>query len=292
MSLETSFRESVVNYAAPRLDMLVDVQAESGAEDEVLKLMAAGGRPIMYANHHGWGDGWAIIRVVQHLRNLTAREGIDFPGVVMPIARTISTGHYGAPLKHLYNLFDNYFAKKGVITAPYTRDKDIKLGLKRPIGETIRITRAMNRGYGVEFFPEASVQGGRHKNGILGFVFGGEINGMIDLTDHNYFSSFYEQMDRFGNVSGEIFFLPVALNGSYRFFGADIPIPTFELALGLFKDSSNPIQATMLSPITSSKATEEIGKDWRIDGVTSSHYFMNQFTRVLPHEAWGVYLSH
>lgn len=290
MVVEFDLRPHIREYFAPRFDRLVQIQEEPRALDEFKELMAREGRPIVYANHHGWGDGWAMARVTQRLRELTANEGIDFPGVVMPIARTISTGHYGAPLRYIYNLFDSVLEKRGLLTTPYTREKDTQnFGLKRPAGETLRVARALGKDYGIAFFPEASVQGGRHKRGILGFVFGGEINGMINISDPNYFSSFYELMNRFGNVKGEIFFMPVALNGSYRFFGADIPIPTWELMLSLAKDSTNPVNVTIGRPITVLRLIEELGEDWQSDGKLLSDFLMKQVAGKLPTQARGVY---
>lgn len=289
MALEFDLRPYLRDFFAPHFDRLVQIQEEPEALDEFKELMEVGGRPIIYANHHGWGDGWAMAKATQHLRELTANEGIDFPGVIMPIARTISTGHYGAPLRYLYNLFDSILEKRGLLTTPYTRDKDTKFGLKKSGGETLRIARAVSKDYGIAFFPEASVQGGRHKRGILGFVFGGEINGMINVSDQNYFSSFYKLMNRFGNVKGEIFFMPVALNGSYRFFGADIPIPTLELMLSLVKDSTNPVDVTIGRPITNLRLIEELGEDWQSDGEVLSDFLMKQVAVKLPTNAKGVY---
>lgn len=291
MVIEFDLRPHFREHIAPRLDKLVNIEEEDGFKEEYQELMARGGRPIGYATHQGWGDGWPMLNVTKRFQELANELGTDFPGLVLPIARTISTGHYGLPLKSLYEFVKPFFDENGLLTVPYTREKDkIKFGLKRPIGETLRIARAFSRGYGVGYFPEASVQGGRHTNGSLGFFTGGNVNGMIEVDDTDSFSLFYDLMTEMGKVKGEIFFQPVAINGSYRFFGADIPIPTWELVMGgLFETAFSPVEVKILRPVRVSRLVKELGKDWKENKVGHTNLLMGELAKNLPEEKRGVF---
>lgn len=285
MTLEIDLRPHFKRYIDPRFESMVQLNIEPEVRDEIYDLMAKGGRPILYANHQGHGDGWPLGMAVRYLKSFAKEAGADFPGAILPLARSMFTGHQGLPLKILTELSVPILEEKGFRIIPYTRNKDFtNFGLKKSLSEVKNMVRAVREGYGFCYLPEASIQGGRHKN-LLGFVLGGERYGVIKPDDIDGFSGFYNLLEREGNVKGEIFFLPIALEGSYRFFGADLPIPTMELLQGLFKDSDNPIQATIERPVTRAK----LPKDWQTNGAGLNNFLMTQVVRKLSPESRGIY---
>lgn len=276
-------------YIAPRFDKTCHLTIEPEVKEEYSELMAKGGRPIIYGNHQSHADGWSLGLTVQRLRDLAQEVGVDFPGVVLPLARSMFTGHQGKAVQVLNDLSRPILEKRGLRTLPYTRNKDVeKYGLKKKHSEVLAIARVIRDGYGVGYLPEASVKGGRHRN-FLGFVFGGEIYGVIDIDDKDGFLGFYDLIKRFGQVEGETFFLPVAMEGSYRFFGADVTVPTWELIRALFIDPPNPIQATVERPITRMRLIQELGEDCFLNGSLLSDFLMKQVIRKLPPQSRGIY---
>ncbi len=287
--IESDLSSGFKKHIASRFDTMVQLNIEPNVADELRDLMAAGGRPIIYGNHQGHGDGWPLVKSVEYIRVLTQETGRDFPGVVLPLAKSMFTGDQGLPLKLLTEALVPVLEERGIKVVPYTRKKDEdKYGLERNHIEVLKMARLVQQEYGFAYLPEASVQGGRHKN-PLGFIFGGEIHGIIDVDDKDGFMGFYDLVEKFGRVQGEVFFLPIAMEGSYRFFGADITIPTMELIQGLFVDSNNPMQVTIERPIRTVRLISELQEDWKSDGVALSTFLMSQVAKKLSPQSRGVF---
>ena len=278
-------------FIAPRFDDCVHINRNPRFEAEYLNLKAKGGRAIIYSPHQSHSDGWAMAVTVEYLMELAREARVDFPGVVLPIARSMLTGHQGLAVKYLTELSIPILKEKGVLNLPYTRKKDeFKYGLKKNVAEVLGIGRAVRNGYDLSYFPEASVQGGRHKN-FLGFVFGGEIYGMGKVDDPDGFLDFYGLMDKFGRVRGEIFFVPVIIEGGNRFFGADLTIPTMELVTSLFQKAQSPIEVNIERPLTTLRIADEMSCAFGSDKERLNDFLMRKLTTKLSPPAQGIYRS-
>ncbi|MCL5784588.1 MAG: hypothetical protein M1142_04530 [Patescibacteria group bacterium] len=289
MQIELDSRSLFERYVAPRFDEMVHLNVDPAVGEEYVELMAKGGRPVLYGNHQGHGDGWLLGKVVEYLREKAKEAGVEFPGVVLPLARSMFTGDQGWVLKKITELSAPILQRRGLHMIPYTRNKDeINYGLKKNQAEVREMAKAAREGYGFCYLPEASIQGGRHKH-FWGFFLGGEVNGVIAADDKDGFAGFYDLINRFGHVKGETFFMGVAMEGSYRFMGADIPIPTMELFQSLFADSSRPAQVTIESPITVARLKSELQEDWRADGHLLNKFLMRSVVKDLPLASRGIY---
>lgn len=289
MRIEVDLGKIFENFAVPRIDSMIDLRIAPEVAEEYFELMANGGRPIIYGNHQSHADGWALALVVRYLRALQPQNEKVFPGIVLPLARSIFTGHQGRIIRAITNLSVPILEQNGVKPIPYTRNKDItKYGLNKNSMELRPMIRLVREGYGIGNLPEASVQGGRHKN-FFGFLFGGEINGIIDLDDKSIFLDFYKLIDKYGQVNGTIFYMPVAMEGGYRFIGADIPLPTLEFLEGLVLKPKNPFQVTIERPVTPERLINELREDWQKDPIELSDFLMKQVAIGLPRRSRGIY---
>ena len=104
MSIEFDPKPYFKQHIAPRFDSMVHLEVKPEVEDEIKDLIANGGRPILYANHQGHGDSWPLAIATEYIRSLSLNAGVDFPGFVLPFARSILTGHQGMPIKVLTEL--------------------------------------------------------------------------------------------------------------------------------------------------------------------------------------------
>lgn len=289
MAIERDLGAFYGKHIVPRLDTMVQVTIEPEVKEECRELMSKGCRFVLYGDHQSQGDGWGYVKVVQELKGLAAEVGTDFPGVILPFARSMFTGDQGKILQTITNLSVPFLEERGVRAWPYTRKKDeTKYGLERSPNEVLTMGRLMRKGYDIVYLAEANMAAGRHKNKLLGFIFGGEINGMGPVEDENGFIAFYDFTKSFGHAK-DVAYLPVVTDGSYRFLGADIPIPTMEFLQALFIDPANPVQVTVERPITPVRLKQEFRENWRDNGAKLSHFLMKQVARRLPPHARGIY---
>ena len=273
----------------PRLDTMVQVTIAPEVREECKELMAKGWRFVFYGNHQSQGEGWGFVKIVREFKGLAAEVGVDFPGVILPFARSMFTGHQGKVLQALTKISVPYLEREGIRVWQYTRRKDEgKYGLKRSSSEVRTMIKLIEEGYDMAYLAEASMQAGRHKNKLFGFVFGGPINGMIPVEDEDGFIRFYNLTEKHSQASG-VAYVPVVTDGTYRYLGADIPIPTMEFLQALFVDPSNPAQVSVERPITPARLSDEFRKNWRDDGAALSHFLMKNVAEKLPPYARGIY---
>lgn len=273
----------------PRFDKMVEVTIAPEVREECKELIAKGWRFVFYGDHQSQGDGWGYVKIVREFKGLAAEVGRDFPGVILPFARSMFTGDQGKILQALTNVSVPYLEKEGVRVWQYTRRKDEdKYGLKRGPGEVRAMAELIREGYDIVYLAEASMDAGRHKNGLFGFIFGGPVKGMIPVDDVNGFIDFYKFTERFGKAKG-VAYLPVITEGTYRFLGADIPVPTTEFLQALFIDPSNPARVTVERPITPERLKQEFRENWRDDGAALSRFLMRRVAMGLPPHARGIF---
>lgn len=273
----------------PRFDSMVQVTMTPEVREECKELIAKDWRFVFFGDHQSQGDGWGVVKVVREFKGLAAEVGKDFPGAILPFARSMFTGHQGKILQVLTNISVPYLEEEGVRVWAYTRHKDeIKYGLKRSPSEIRTMIRLIQEGNDMVYLAEASMEPGRHKNGLLGFIFGGPIKGMIPVDDPDGFVSFHQLTEKHGKAKG-VAFVPLVTNDTYRYLGADIPIPTMEFLQALFVDPSNPAQVTVERPITPARLEREFRENWKEDGVALSHFLMKQVAIKLPPHARGIY---
>lgn len=274
----------------PRLDSMIQVTIAPEVREEYKELMAKGWRFVFFGNHQSQGEGWGFVKIVREFKGMAAEVGVDFPGVILPFARSMFTGDQGKVLQALTKISVPFLEREGVRVWQYTRRKDeFKYGLKRTPSEVRTMIKLIEAGNDIVYLAEASMEAGRHKNKFFGFIFGGPINGMIPVDDKDGFISFHNLTEKHSQAAG-VAFAPVVTDGTYRYLGADIPIPTMEFLQALFVDPSNPAQVSVEKPITPDRLMREFREDWKGDGAALSHFLMKQqVARKLPPYARGIY---
>lgn len=273
----------------PRLNSMVQVTIAPEVREEYKELMVKGWRFVFFGNHQSQGEGWGVVKIVREFRGMAAEVGVDFRGIILPFARSMFTGHQGKLLQALTNVSVPFLEDEGVRVWQYTRRKDEdKYGLKRSPREVRTMIELIKQGNDMMYLAEASMEAGRHKNKLLGFIFGGPINGMIPVDDTDGFIGFHSVTEKHGQAAG-VAFAPVVTDGTYRYLGADVPIPTMEFLQALFIDPSNPAHVSVEKPITPDRLMREFREDWKGDGAALSHFLMKQVARKLPPHARGIY---
>lgn len=286
----------MLNFFAGRvIDNLVVVQLTGAVDARINELITQGGTPVVYANHQGHPDGIALAQVSSYLQGR-----YNLPGLAAILASSMSSGQQGAQLKAVYDLLVEAGRKRGLEPIPFTRRKDEeRYGMDRqtarelrPLGEKIR------EGYGLALLPEGSIQGGRHPEG-MGIE---DIYGMQKVNGGGLIT-FFELANRWSQA-GKTFFLPVALEGSFRIMQSlegEVAGETgepkltrrgkwslFLAALGI-PFGRLKIKATLLTPFTEKEIRGDLGDDWRRDDEGFNAYAMRKLLSALPHAAWGDY---
>ncbi|HBQ50435.1 hypothetical protein A3B42_00345 [Candidatus Daviesbacteria bacterium RIFCSPLOWO2_01_FULL_38_10] len=284
----------VVNFFAGRaIDNLVIIDSTAVIEGRFQQLIAEGGVPIVYGNHQGHGDGLALANVSGHLRDLTLQDGqYLLRGLAVILAKSMVSGHQSKELTGIYDLVIGACRQRGVVPVSVTREKDReKYGMSREkvAAEVIPLIRSLRKGYGMAFFPEGSVQGGRHPKGS-GVE---EIFGMQE-PDNNNLIDFFKLMSRYGKP----FFMPIGLHGSYRIMQSEegdkprltsrgrrsLIAAALGIPIGVLR-----IKANLLMPFTEGEIAEEIGSEWMEDGTVFNRYAMMKLLPGIPDVAHGVF---
>lgn len=286
-----------VNFFAGRaIDRLVTLESNVAVEGRFQQLIAEGGVPFVYANHQGHADAMAVAIIAKHLRDLTLQPDGKYlvRGLAAILAKSMVSGHQSEELTSTYRLLVGACRQRGVVTIPVTREEDkIRYGMSRDgIASELRpLIRSLRDGYGIAFFPEGSVQGGRHPKGSsLEDIYGMHEPGNNNLID------FFQLMGRV--TSRKPFFVPVGLNGSYRIMQSEeggkpklTPKGKWSLiaaALGIPIGVLS-IKANLLMPFTEEEIIRDLGSDWLKDSTAFNRYAMRRLLPGIPTIAGGVY---
>lgn len=286
----------VVNFFAGRaVDRHVTIQSNVEVEGRFQQLVADGGVPFVYANHQGHADAMAVAIIAKHLKDLTLQPDGQYlvRGLAGILAKSMVSGHQSEELTSTYRLLVGACRQRGVVPVPVTREKDREqygMSRRQIAAEMMPLIRSLKDGYGIAFFPEGSVQGGRHPKGKdIENIYGMQKLGNNNLID------FFQLIKA---ISRKPFFVPVGLHGSYRIMQSEeggkpklTPRGKWSLiaaALGIPIGVLS-IKANLLMPFTEEEITAERGSDWLQDGSAFNEYAMRKLLSGIPTIAGGVY---
>ncbi len=285
----------VINFFAGRaINNLVIINSTAAVEGSFQQLVADGGIPLVYANHQGHADGLAMTKATEHLRDLTLQDGqYLLRGLAVILAKSMVSGHQSKELTSTYDLVIGACRQRGVVPVPVTRKKDqgtYGMSRRQIAAEIIPLISSLREGYGMAFFPEGSVQGGRHQKGSnLGDIYG------MQEPDNNNLIDFVKLMSRAGKKP---FFMPIGLHGSYRIMQSeegDEPRLTrrgkwslIAAALGIPFGVLR-IKANLLMPFTDEEIARDMGPEWMKDGTAFNSYAMRKLLPGIPSVAHGVF---
>lgn len=278
---------------------IVKIEYDQLIDNSFRELVAAGGVPIAYYNHQGHVDGMAVAAVSEHFINLTASLEEDYRllGFLAILAKSMVTGHQGAELTHVYDLFEKGAIRLGAYPAPVTREEDRKYGISRKdiVRELRPLREKLIQRYGLMFSPEGTVQGGRHSIGEKR----GNIHGMREPQNTNLVDLFRLAKKELEPMGRWPFYQPLAFHGSFEIMESlegdeEGPKLTFSGALSLLAAALGiplglRIQAKLLAPFEEGKIEADLGINWMDDGVSFNDYAMRKLKAGLPPIAWGVY---
>lgn len=287
----------VVNFFAGRaIDRLVTLKSDVAVEGRFQQLVADGGVPFVYANHQGHPDAMAVAIITKHLKDLTVQPDGKYlvRGLAAILAKSMVSGHQSEELTSTYKLLVGACRQRGVVPVPVTRKEDRKrYGMSRSgiASEMLPLIRSLHDGYGMIFFPEGSVQGGRHPRGANRE----DIYGMQEPSNNNLID-FFQLIGRI--TSRRPFFMPVGLHGSFQIMQSEegdkpqlTPRGKWSLiaaALGIPIGVLN-IKANLLMPFTEEEIIQDLDSDWLKDGPVFNRYAMRRLLPGIPSVARGVY---
>lgn len=253
-----------------------------------------GGIPLIYSNHQAHVDGIGHGVLIEELKKVRPQ----YPkGFAMPVAKSLVTGDQSEGLKLFYDLFDRTLTNMGLIRLPVTRVKDVerfKFSRRYLAAEMLPFRRLIDNGYGIAFFPEGTVEGGRHpKDQDSENIYG------MQKINEEPFTSFYQLVSRSGEkINRRPFFIPVGVHGGYRIQQSPengIPNATalgvrslIEAALGILPETQ--IEVVMGMPFNINEVSSGLGPNWQdLERDRINAYFMSRILPLIPRRAWGDY---
>ncbi len=273
---------------------VVDLQTVPGFEDRFQEV-AVGGVAIVFSNHQSQADGIPYSVVSEYLIKLAGKtDGAILRGFATPIARSMATGDQSAELTESFDFVKGGAERMGVFTYPVTREKDVKdYGMSRSdiVAEVRPFEKRLSEGFGIAFFPEGTVQGGRHpqEKDIE------DVYGMQEVSENGLIQFFRLAKKHSGKRP---FFLPLGLHGSFRFMqsedGGGKPVRTHKGIWNLVKGAVTlradlRIQATLGLPVSEEDLINDLGFNWIKDSSSLNRYLMERITPLVPPQARGVY---
>jgi hypothetical protein len=190
-----------------------------GFEQELKEKLDLGGIPIVDINHQGHGDGLGGLSVAKNLIEMSKDEQGEprIKGFVMLIAGTILTGDQGSTLQDMVGRIKSFTKEKyGVELEDYIREKDrIARGMSKAemvhhnVDVVRRLRSKVREGYGIMFFPEGTIEGGRKDES-------GTVKGMQPFQAE-ILDSTVALVKRIGNP----FHIPVGVDGTHNLQNVD-----------------------------------------------------------------------
>lgn len=276
--------EMAVWIASPRFGRMVSVKEEDHFREGLENTLRQGRRLVGIVNHQGLGDGVALSVTTRHIVQVAQQMGFNIEGFIMPVAASLKSGGQGVLTQILYKAFTPNYERIGrVYSFPYTREEESKYGLRRTKETYLREVRAMRKGAAsglhVAVFAEGRVEGGRTNKET------GRINGLVEVKKEVPIH-FFELM---ANQGFSADFLPIGIDGSYRYFSADHRLPTGELLRGLLGGEVDPVISRIGDVIPLEEVSGLYGKPSKDNAEQVTKFLMGRVAGLLPDEAKGVY---
>ena len=276
--------EMAVWVASPRFGRLVSVREEDHFRQGLENTLRQGRRLVGIVNHQGLGDGIALAVTTKYIVQVAWQMGFNIEGFIMPVAASLELGGQGVLSQILYKAFTPNYERIGrVYSFPYTREEESKYGLIRKKETYLREVRAMIKGAAsglhVAVFVEGRVEGGRTNKET------GRINGLVEVKK-DIPIQFFELM---ANQGFSADFLPIGIDGSYRYFSADHRLPTGELLRGLLGREVDPVISRVGEVVSLEEVSDLYGKPGKDNAEQVTRFLMGRVAGLLPDEVRGVY---
>lgn len=288
------------NSVAYRLPRVVEVQGLTPQfTDRFLDLTRQGMVPEIVVGHFSHLDHVVISHFCQSLLDLATSQGLgnNLNGFVETLALSVPQGQQSKFMQRMYSKMEEYANARGVEFIPITRNVDMeRYGMPKVVSEARPlVTKLRQKGVGLLVSPGGSVQPGRHPKGASR----DQIFGLQEIKDESILSSF-DLMERSGKrFDQQPYFLPVAVNRTYKVFNPDNLLPTPEGLISLYDKLSwffslvgfkrIEITITPANPQTTEDLKSRFGSEWRKYPKEVTDFLMTEVARNLSPNARGYY---
>lgn len=255
--------------------------------------------PLGVAGHFSHLDHVVVSDLCYKLISLAGNAGLgdNLHGFVETLAKSNPDGRQSKFIQGVYSRMEVYAKDNYLKFIPITRAKDAeRYGMPQGISDKRPLIAALRqKGVGALISPGGSIQPGRHPKGASR----DSINGLQEIKDTDVLDMFY-LMERLGKRIGqEPYFLPIAIDGTYRLYSSDSLLPTPEgvisfyripsRILGLFGFKRMMVTITPGMPLTAEDMVNRLGVDWRNHPKEAIDFLMIEVARKLPPNARGYY---
>lgn len=278
--MKNKVERCVGEFITNGIERLVGVrELPEGFVDQYFSLVQESQRPLPYANHQSYADGFALAKLVRRLQRIAPIKGF-----VLPVASSFVSGHQNENAGIFYRLTKAPLEARGLKTVPYTRDVDSKYDQQKDSDQLRDFIKFARDGYSFALLPEASMEGGRHpKDSALD-----QINGMQEFDPENI-TAFFNLLNRGSRRS---FFVPVGIHGTYRVWHPTYHKPQQDIYPTLFGISSRTVvEVNVGMPVTSDILQQNLGSQWKNDRFAVTRFLMEQVAGLVPDQARGKYKS-
>lgn len=259
--------------------------------------------PEIVVGHFSHLDHIVVSDFCRKLMSLSESAGLkgNLTGFVETLASSVLGGQQSKFLEAAYSKMVAYAKERGLEFVPVTRDADVeRYNMSKTLSELRPlVSRLRQKGMGALIPPGGSVQPGRHPKGASG----DQIYGLQEITDTSILD-LYDIMKSSGKRSDppqQPYFLPLAINRTYRVLSSDSLLPTPEGAISLYDLPSRilsyfgfqrmMIYITPGMPLTEEDMQNNLGSTWRDHPKESVDFIMAQVAKELPPNARGYYGS-
>ncbi len=230
------------------------------------------------------------------LNDLNKADNTDasLKGFIMPIAKTLATGHQGVSLWRLYETMLPDLLRSKIYPIPVLRNQDYQeFGLAKNNDSFIKLLEALhNLRLGFAVFPEGTTKSGKQKTGEYSPLRVDNIRGIQHLEDGDNSLGIIVKTLLRSNPKGIAIF-PFGSHGEYRVHNPDTRRFRKEGILqALSPFDPNPVRMIAGLPILGEDMMEQIkfstGKSYP-KATDITHFIMSQIAVNVPPYARGIY---
>lgn len=299
VGVRTGFLDKFADSVAQRLPRLVQVQGLTPEfTSKFLDLTRINMVPEVVIGHFSHLDHVVVSHFCHKLKSLTDEAGLgdNLNGFVETLARSVSEGQQSVFMMGVYSRMEAYAKERDLEFIQITRDEDVdRYGMSKKISERrLLVNRLREKGIGLLVPAGGSVQPGRHPKGASG----DQIFGLQEILDTDILD-LYDLMKRLGRHSNqEPYFLPLAVDKTYRIYNVDSLLPTPEGLFSIYAPSRIldlldflrvGVKITPAMPLTPEDMAKNLGSDWRSNSKEAVDFLMTEIARNLPPNARGYY---
>jgi hypothetical protein len=296
----TDFFRKLGDLVEGNLPGIVEVERFSPElRTRIVELTSQGMVPEAVVGHFNHLDPVVAPHACMRLVRLAEENGLgaNLNRFVVTVAKSVPGGQQSSLLKEMYTPMAKYAKARGVDFFPITRDKDAKFfGMPKDKEEIDSLMSMLReKGRGMIILAGGSVQPGRHPKGKSG----DNIFGLQKIENRDIISAYVAMLRAGRDLDQQPYFLPIAIDKTYRMISSDSLMPTPEGLISLsdslsgflgcfgFKRVHITIRVGM--PLTQDYFVSRLGPRWRHRPQEVNDILIREIAVLLPPNARGEY---